>query len=104
MFKDEVFEYLTKIPKAKVVTYSQIARALNRPKACRAVGNILHSNTEPVRYPCFKVVNNEGRLSDAYGFGGFIEQRRRLLEDGVELVGNHVDLKKYQWQDGNETK
>lgn len=97
-FKDSVYAYLAAIPKGKVVTYGQIAAYLGNPKLARAVGNILHSNPDGDRYPCYKVVNASGRLSAHYAFGGIDAQRERLEKDGVEVVNNTVDLKKYRYE------
>ncbi|MDO4198191.1 MAG: MGMT family protein [Erysipelotrichaceae bacterium] len=98
MLKDEVLNYLTTIPKGKVVTYSQIGKDLDT-KAYRAIGNILHNNSDPVKYPCFKVVNAKGELAEHFGAeGGILTQRERLINDGVEVIDFRVDLNKYQWK------
>lgn len=89
---------MTTIPKAKVVTYKQIATDLGRPKACRAVGNILHNNEDPINFPCFKVVNSKGELAKNFGGGGIEVQKERLINDGVEVNEYKVDLDKFQWK------
>lgn len=94
--KDKVYEFLKTIPKGKVVTYSQIAEYLGNKNLCRVVGNILHNNPEPTKYPCYKVVNKKGELSKNFGDGGIEVQKQRLLKDGIEVVNYKVDLKKYK--------
>ena len=97
--KQEVYEYLRTIPKGKVVTYGTIAKALGRPKAARAVGNILHNNNDPIYYPCYKVVDRNGRLAEHFGDEGGIEtQKKRLEADGIEVKDYRVDLEKYLWK------
>ena len=96
--KQRVYDYLLTIPAGKVVTYGQIAAHLGNPKLARVVGNILHVNPEPDIYPCYKVVNAQGRLAEHFGCGGLSEQRRRLEADGIEVTDGKVDLKKYQWR------
>ena len=96
--KDKVYKYLTKIPKGKVVTYGQIAQYLGNKGLSRVVGNILHNNPDPIRYPCYKVVNAKGELASNFGNGGMDVQASRLRKDGVEVINNKVDLKKYQWR------
>ena len=99
MMKQRVYEYLTLIPKGKVVTYSQIAKALGHENAARAVGNILHNNPDPDRYPCFRVVNAKGRLASNFGAEGGIETQKKCLEaDGIEVIDYCVNLEKYQWK------
>jgi len=94
-FELSIYEYLTTIPKGKVVTYGQIAEAIGKPKSARAVGNALHKNPYPDKYPCFKVVNANGKLAQHFGLG-IDEQKRRLESDGVEVKNYQVD-KKYFW-------
>lgn len=96
--KQKVYEYLKNIPKGKVVTYGQIATYLGNKYLCRAVGNILHNNPAPIKYPCYKVVNSKGELSKNFGDGGLEVQRQRLQNDGIEVVNNKVDLEKYQYK------
>ena len=98
-FRTRVLDYLLTIPKGKVVTYGQIARAIGMPRAARAVGNALHHNPDGEKYPCFKVVNADGELSEAYAFGGRDAQRERLLLDGVSVRSDRVDLMVYQYDD-----
>lgn len=94
--KEKVFEYLRSIPKGKVVTYGMIAEYLGDKKLSRVVGNILHSNEDGDKYPCYKVVNAEGKLSDNYKFGGLDAQKKRLEHDGIVVTNYHVDLEKYK--------
>ncbi|MBP5246628.1 MAG: MGMT family protein [Fibrobacter sp.] len=98
MLKDEVYQFLTRIPCGKVVTYGQIAEALGNKSWARAVGNILHGNPDPARYPCYKVVNASGKLSKHFADGGIEVQRARLESEGIEVVHFAVDLKKFQYK------
>ena len=70
----------------------------------RAVGIILHANPDPDRYPCYKVVNAQGKLSDNFGFGGLEEQKRRLEADGIPVLGGRVDLQSYGWSPENPNR
>lgn len=96
-FQTQVLEYLLTVPKGKVVTYGQIAEAVGRPGAARAVGNALHRNPDGERYPCYKVVNSRGELSGRFAFGGIMVQQEKLEADGIEVVGYRIDLDKYQF-------
>lgn len=95
-FAGQVLKFLTTIPRGRVVTYAQIAAAIGRPRATRAVGNILHRNLDGEKYPCYKVVNSQGKLACHYAFGGIAGQRRRLEADGVVVKNGRVDLAIYQ--------
>ncbi len=93
--KQQVYDFLLTIPKEQVVTYGQIAAALGRPGAARAVGNILHNNPHPEIYPCYKVVSAEGRLAKNFGWGGIGQQRLLLEAEGVEVKDDTVDLNRF---------
>ena len=94
-----ILEYLLTIPPGKVVTYKQVAEYLGNPGYARIVGNLLHVNPDPERFPCFKVVNHQGKLAKNFGFGGAEAQKLRLERDGVEVSDDYrADLDKYQWK------
>ena len=96
--EEKVLAFLQTIPKGKVVTYGQIASCLGNPKLARAVGNALHRNPDGDKYPCYKVVSAQGKLSRHYAFGGLQAQRHRLQQEGIEVTDDRVDLAKYQWK------
>ena len=106
-FFDQVYEVVKQIPKGKVVTYGQIAKALGTRDA-RKVGWALHANKEANHVPCHRVVNNTGGLAPNFAFsatgrsafgGDPQEQRRRLEAEGVGFINqNQVDLDKCQLQ------
>lgn len=95
----QVYDYLLTIPYGHVATYGQIARKLGNPHLARVIGNILHANPDPVRYPCYKVVNSCGRLAPAFGDGGPAVQQARLEKEGIRVINGHVDLAKYGFSD-----
>ena len=95
--KQVVYEYLATIPKGRVVTYGQIAKFLGNENLARTVGNILHENPDGDKYPCYKVVNAQGKLAENYAFGGLAAQKIRLEADEIIVNNDKVDLKTYQW-------
>ncbi len=73
---------LLQIPPGKVTTYKAIAHAMGT-KGYRFVGQLLNKNPHPEQFPCYKVVNADGRLG---GFAlGDTEKIRRLKADGIEV-------------------
>lgn len=94
-FFEKVYKIVRKIPKGKVTTYGEIARALST-KDARKVGFALHANSDP-KTPCHRVVNKDGRLAPNFAFAGEKEQKRRLMQEGVGFIKGKVDLKKHLW-------
>ena len=87
-FQQKVLALTTKIPKGKVSTYKEIAKALGNEKAARAVGNALNKNPTPIKVPCHRVVGNCGRLG---GFALGARKKKALLErEGVKLEKGNV--------------
>ena len=86
----QVYKFLQTIPKGKVVTYGQIAEELGNKNLSRIIGNILHINPDPIKYPCYKVVNHKGELITI--------QKERLEKDGIIVNNYKVNLKIYQYK------
>ena len=99
-FERAVYEAVKSIPEGKVATYGQIAKMAGYPGAARAVGNALHKNPDETNGPCHRVVNASGGLAKSFGFGGPLEQRHRLMAEGVYVMGLTVDLADYQLEEG----
>ncbi len=75
-FQLRVWEALARIPFGETRTYGEIAAALGRPGASRAVGAASGANPLPIVLPCHRVVAASGRLG---GFGGGLAAKRFLL-------------------------
>lgn len=92
--KTEVCSFLKKIPKGKVSTYKKVAESIGYPKAYRAVGNALNKNSDPVKYPCYKIVKSSG-LIGGYALGS-LKKVELLKRDGIEIKnGKVVNLDRY---------
>lgn len=76
-FQRAVWEALRRIPYGQTRTYRQIAEAIGRPAACRAVGMANHRNPIAIVIPCHRVVGADGSLT---GYAGGLEVKARLLE------------------------
>jgi O-6-methylguanine DNA methyltransferase len=59
-FSENVYDVVSKIPKGKVLTYKKVAVMAGRPKAYRAVGNILNKNFNK-KIPCHRVIRSDGK-------------------------------------------
>lgn len=76
-FQQQVWAALTLIPFGQTRSYTEIAQAVGRPKAVRAVGGANHANPVPIVVPCHRVIGSNGALT---GFGGGMDLKQRLLE------------------------
>jgi len=95
---EKIYEVVKKIPYGKVATYGQVALLAGNPNWSRVVGYALHVNPDPESIPCFRVVNRNGEVSEAFAFGGKNMQILLLEGEGVEFTDGRVDLDRYLWR------
>jgi len=101
-FNQRCYNLLKKVPRGKVTTYKAIANKLNT-KAYRAVGQALNKNPNPIKVPCHRVINSNGKLG---GYSKGIKKKIQLLkQEGVEITraggrdkNYKIDLKKFEWK------
>lgn len=82
----DVYDIIAQIPEGKVTTYGDIARALGRPGASRAIGRILNRNPNPIATPCHRVIKSDGKLG-GYAFGK-IRKKELLKKEGLCFNGD----------------
>jgi len=94
-FAVAVLAAVRRIPPGRVATYGDIARLAGRPRAARAVGNIMAGCTRP-DVPCHRVIAAGGRLG---GYGGNLALKRGLLRaEGILVVGMRVKAaEQHRW-------
>jgi O-6-methylguanine DNA methyltransferase len=81
-FKQKVLKVVSKIPRGKVLTYKEVARRAGKPRAYRAVGNILNKNRDP-KIPCHRVIRSGGKIG---GYNRGVKKKITLLEkEGIKL-------------------
>lgn len=119
-FNEKCYAVLRKVPRGKVTTYGEIARAL-KSKGYRAVGNAMNrnpygflntvnsskarlrsrnkkeltvnKNPSASKVPCHRVVGSDGGMT---GFASGVNKKIRMLKsEGVEIKGGKIDLDKY---------
>ena len=84
-FQLKVWAYLSKIPRGRVKTYSQVAKAIGKPLAVRAVANAIGKNPYPPKIPCHRVIRSDGSLGGYSGKGGVKTKRILLKKEGIRL-------------------
>jgi len=75
-FQRRVYDVLAKIPYGETRTYTDVANAIDHPKAVRAVGTANGANPLSLVLPCHRVVAAGGKLG---GYGGGLPMKKKLL-------------------------
>lgn len=79
-----VWRALTRIPYGETRSYREIAEAVGRPAAARAVGRANATNRLPLVVPCHRVIAADGTLG---GFNGGLHIKERLLAHESRVLG-----------------
>jgi len=83
-FRKKVWEALRKIPYGEIRSYGDIAKAIDNPKAVRAVGGANKANAIPIIIPCHRVIGSSGKL---VGFMGCrTDLQERLLQHEQRVI------------------
>jgi len=95
-FATRVRHVVRRIPHGRVATYGDVAAAAGRPRAHRAVGNIMRSTSDS-SVPCHRVIAAGGKLG---GYGrDLFAKRALLLQEGVIVAGGRVrDFAVKRWR------
>ena len=89
-----------RIPPGRVATYGDVAAMAGRPRAARAVGNLMRASPgAAVGIPAHRVIAAGGRLG---GYGGNVALKQALLRaEGVVVIGRRVkDFARRRWKPG----
>ena len=84
-FQEKVWAYLKKIPCGSLKTYSQVAKAIGKPLAVRAVANAIGKNLYAPKIPCHRVIRSDRSLGGYSGKGGVKTKRILLKKEGIKL-------------------
>jgi O-6-methylguanine DNA methyltransferase len=95
-FSARVLSVVRRIPPGRVATYGDVAELAGRPRAARAVGNIMKGCGRP-DVPCHRVIAAGGRLG---GYGGRELMKRSLLTaEGILVSGSRIrELDRVRWR------
>ena len=88
-FQRHVYELCRKVPKGRVTTYKEIAKAM-KTKAYRAVGQALRQNPFAPRVPCHRIVCSDGSLG---GFAGKMKSEEKIVlleKEGIKIKDNKI--------------
>ena len=84
-FQIKVWKYLKTIKKGSVLTYSDVAKGIKKPRAVRAVANAIGKNPYAPKIPCHRVIRSDGSLGGYSGKGGIKTKKKLLKFEGILL-------------------
>lgn len=84
-FQQSVLRATLSIPYGMVRSYKEVAEAVGKPGAFRAVGTALGNNPVGIIVPCHRVVASDGSIGGYSGVGGTDTKRRLLALEGVDM-------------------
>jgi methylated-DNA-[protein]-cysteine S-methyltransferase len=84
-FQLKVWNYLKKIPRGSIKTYSQVAKGIGKPHAVRAVANAIGKNPYAPRIPCHRVIRSDGSLGGYSAKGGIKTKKMLLKKERISL-------------------
>jgi O-6-methylguanine DNA methyltransferase len=95
-FTTRVLSTVRRIPPGRVATYGDVAALAGKPRAARAVGNIMR-DCRRADVPCHRVIAAGGRLG---GYGGSeVLKRSLLIAEGVTVSGSRIrELSRVLWR------
>lgn len=88
----KIYKKLLEVPKGKITTYGELAKAVGLKNGQRAVGKIMNKNPYPVIIPCHRVVKSDGKIG-GYAYGEEIKSDMLTREGIVIKNGKILDLK-----------
>ena len=87
----KIYKKLLEVPKGKITTYGELAKAVGMKNGQRAVGKIMNKNPFPVIIPCHRVVKSDGQVG-GYAYGEEIKSSM-LTREGIQIKnGKILDL------------
>ena len=84
----KVYKKLLKVPKGKITTYGELAKAVGLENGQRAIGRIMNKNPFPVIIPCHRVVKSNGDIG-GYAYGEKIKTNM-LSQEGIKIKNGKI--------------
>lgn len=79
----KIYKKLLEVPKGKITTYGDLAKAVGLKNGQRAVGKIMNKNPYPVIVPCHRVVKSDGNVG-GYAYGENVKIKM-LSKEGIKI-------------------
>jgi methylated-DNA-[protein]-cysteine S-methyltransferase len=89
----KIYKKLLEVPKGKITTYKEIAKAVGLDNGQRIIGRIMNKNPYPIIIPCHRVIKSDGKIG-GYAWGQKVKTRM-LSNEGIKIKkGKILDLEK----------
>ncbi len=85
---EKVYKKLLQVPKGKITTYGELAKAVGLQNGQRAIGKIMNKNPYPVIIPCHRVVSSNGTVG-GYAFGQDVKTNM-LIKEGIKIHNGKI--------------
>jgi len=95
---ENIWASVREIPSGLVASYGQIAAIAGIPRGARQVGSALRHLPPGRAVPWYRVLQVSGKIAFEKGSDKFDEQKSRLAQEGVVILGGKVDMRKYRWE------
>jgi len=83
-----VYKKLCKVPKGKITTYGELAKAVGLKNGQRVIGRIMNKNPYPVIVPCHRVVKSDGKIG-GYAYGEK-PKTKMLIREGLKIKNGKI--------------
>ena len=85
---EKIYKKLLEVPKGKITTYGELAKAVGLKNGQRAIGKIMNQNPYPVIIPCHRVVKSDGKVG-GYAYGQNIKIKM-LTKEGIKIKDDKI--------------
>jgi methylated-DNA-[protein]-cysteine S-methyltransferase len=86
--EEKVYKKLLQVPKGRVTTYAELAKAIGLENGQRAIGRIMNKNPYPVIIPCHRVILSNGKIG-GYAWGENVKVKM-LSKEGVKIKNGKI--------------
>ena len=83
--EEKVYKKLLEVPKGKITTYRELAKAIGLKNGQRMIGKIMNKNPYPVIIPCHRVIKSDGKIG---GFAWGEKVKAKMLSNEGIKIGN----------------
>jgi methylated-DNA-[protein]-cysteine S-methyltransferase len=87
--EQKVYKKLLDVPKGKITTYGDLAKAVGLKNGQRLIGKIMNKNPYPVLVPCHRVVMSTGNIG-GYAYGEIVKIKM-LSDEGIEITNGKIE-------------